>query len=85
MSESFKGAQKDSLISRLGIKPSILLYGRKSINYIENYTEGKVKLNRMEIPLESYESTIEWPRLETLDPHGVDYMLRVFRRERAIK
>jgi hypothetical protein len=36
----------------------------------------------MEMPLTSHGLQMEFPRMENLDPYGVDYMLRIFRVER---
>lgn len=78
MTESYKTAQVQSPLLSL-IPKSILLYGRKSIDYIYN-AEGQSQ--RMETDLKSQGIQIEFPRLEQVDPYGLDYMLRVFRVER---
>ena len=57
---------------------AVLLYGRKSISYVHSSDN---ETQRMEIPLQSFEHSIEFPGLEYMDPHGLDYMLRVFRVE----
>lgn len=75
--DSFKEAQKNSIINLICSK-SVLLYGLKSINYV-HYTNDQTK--RMEIPLQSFGHSIEFPSLEYMDPHGLEYMLRVFRIE----
>ena len=75
--KSYKKAEKNSIINLLCHK-EILLYGRKSINYVRG-SNGQI--NRMEIPMQSYGHSIEFPGLEYIDPHGLDYMLRVFRVE----
>ena len=77
MSESFKEAEKKSVILSL-VSKSVLLYGRKSINYVYG---PNGKSNRMEIPLHSHGTEMEFPRLENIDPFGLDYMLRIFRAE----
>ncbi|SHN50604.1 hypothetical protein [Desulfitobacterium chlororespirans] len=78
LSESMKKAEKESVFLSL-VSKSILLYGRKSINYIYEKS-GEPK--RMEIPLHSHSTEMEMPRIVNIDPFGVDYMLRVFRTER---
>ena len=78
MQESFKEAEKKSVFASLFSK-SVLLYGRKSINYVYG-PDGKS--NRMEIPLQSYGTQIEFPQYQTIDPFGLDYMLRIFRVEK---
>ncbi|MEM9803762.1 MAG: hypothetical protein AAF959_00655 [Cyanobacteria bacterium P01_D01_bin.56] len=77
MSEAVKNAQKESVFLSL-VSKSVLLYGRKSINYVYS-SDGEAR--RMEVPLKSYGTEMEFPRLETIDPFGLDYMLRIFRAE----
>lgn len=78
MSDSYKVAESQSFILNLFSK-TILLYGRKSINYMYNQ-DGQSQ--RMEIPLQSHGTSWEVPRMENIDPLGLDYMLRIFRNER---
>lgn len=75
---SMKEAEKRSVLFNLFSK-STLLYGRKSINYVRG-CGGPPR--RMEIPLTSHSVQFEIPRMENLDEHGLNYMLRVFRAER---
>lgn len=77
MAESFKEAEKQSVFLSL-VSKSVLLYGRKSINYVHG-PDGQSK--RIEIPLQEHSVEIELPRQERLDRFGLDYMLRVFRAE----
>jgi hypothetical protein len=81
MSEAMRSAEKRSVL--LSIFPkSVLLYGRKSIDYVYDLN-GEAR--RMEIPLKSFGTEIEFPRLENIDPFGLDYVLRIFRVEQMIK
>jgi hypothetical protein len=77
MAESFKAAKKKSVFWDL-VSHSVLLYGRKSVNYVYG-SEGQPQ--RMEIPLKSHEFTIEDSRMKYLDPIGLDFKLRIFRNE----
>ncbi|NTV51340.1 MAG: hypothetical protein HGA69_00690 [Desulfobulbaceae bacterium] len=77
MAESWKAAEAKSVFLNL-IPKSVLLYGRKSISYVYG-SDGQP--HRQEIPLHSHGSEMEFPRMQTLDPVGLDYMLRVFRNE----
>lgn len=77
MAESFKAAKEKSVLWNL-VSHSVLLYGRKSVNYVYG-PEGQPQ--RMEIPLKSHEFTIEDSRMKYLDPIGLDYVLRIFRNE----
>ena len=77
MEKVFKENQKDYFFHQLFTK-TILLYGRKSIFYSKYLNDEP---NRMEIPLQNISHSMEFPRLDTLDPHGLDYTLRIFRIE----
>lgn len=72
-----KEAEKHREILRFASK-STLFYGRKSINYIHS-DEGPPR--RMEMPMKSYSSQMEFPRMEHLGKHGLKYMLHIFRAE----
>jgi hypothetical protein len=78
MTESFKTAEARSPLLSI-IPKSVLLYGRKSVDYVYN-DDGQS--HRMETELKRHGTEIEYPRLEQIDPYGLDYMLRVFRMER---
>lgn len=77
MSESMKEAEKESVFFSL-ISKSVLLYGRTSIGYVDG-PDGES--NRMEIPLSSHGTEMEFARREIIDHVGLDYMLRIFRAE----
>ena len=75
---SMQEAEKHSVFFHL-VSKSTLLYGRKSINYVHGFGGSP---RRMEMPMKSYSREMEFPRMEHLDEHGLNYMLRVFRAER---
>lgn len=77
MAKSMKAAEKKSFFSSL-FATSTLLYGNKSINYI--YT-GTGQPHRMETPLSSHSISMEFPRMDDVDPYGLNYMVRVFQLE----
>jgi hypothetical protein len=77
MAESQKAAEAKSVFQNL-FSQSILLYGRKSINYVYDSDEQP---HRMEIPLQCHGIEMEFPRLDNIDSFGLDYTLRVFRNE----
>lgn len=81
LSESMKEGEKESFLSSLFTK-TILLYGSKSIHYMEG-SDGQT--NRMEIPLQSHSTEMEFPRLGNIDPFGLDYRLRTFRTEQIVE
>lgn len=77
VAQSLKEAQAESLILQL-VHRSVLLYGRKAIHHVFG-PDGEI--NRMEVELGRQGTEIEVPRMMTLDPEGLDFMLRVFRYE----
>jgi hypothetical protein len=78
MNKSMKDAEKKSVLLSF-VSKAILLYGRKSINYVYAHNGES---NRMEIPLKNFSKTMELPRIDRIDHFGLDYMLRIFRAER---
>jgi hypothetical protein len=78
IAESRKAAKAQSVFLNV-VSKSVLLYGRKSISYV-NGSDGQP--HRIEIPLQGDGTEMEFPRMEHLEPFGLDYMLRVFRSER---
>lgn len=81
MTESMKKAEAQSVFLNL-VPKKVLLYGRKSINYVYS---SNGHFHRMEMPLQGHEIEIESPRMALLDPLGLDYILRVFRNERIVE
>lgn len=77
MNDAMKKAQASSIISILGIKSSVLLYGTKSISYIHHGGER----SRREIPLQTMSHSIEFPSLHNIDALGLEHQLRFFRLE----
>lgn len=59
---------------------SVLLYGRKSINYMYRGDHR----TRQETPLHTISHSIEFPSMSHLDPHSLDEILLVFRLEGCI-
>lgn len=78
MREAFKEAEKESVLLHL-VKRSVILYGNKSVTYVQGPEEGR---RPVEMELKSHSTEFEIPRMEIVDPIGLDYMLRVFRVER---
>jgi hypothetical protein len=77
MAESFKTAMAQSAFLNLFPK-SILLYGRKSIDYVY---DNNGPPHRIETDLKGHGTEIEHPRMEDIDPYGLEFMLWVFRNE----
>lgn len=78
MQTAAKEAQEQSVLLKM-VKHSILLYGRQSLSYVTDHSGEK---RPVEIQMQSHHFGFEMPRQETIDPIGVDEMLRVFRSER---
>ena len=78
MTESFRAAEAQSPLLSV-ISKSVLLYGRKSIDYIYD-ADGQS--HRTEMDLKSHGTEIEYPHMWLIDPYGLDYMVRVFKAER---
>lgn len=78
MSATMKQAEAKSVFASIFAK-SILLYGKKSINYM--YVRADEPPNRMEIPLQNHLVEIDFPQSEIIDPIGLVYMWRTYRLE----
>ena len=83
MQDSYKGARKDSLLTQLMGKPSVILYGNSSINYIYP-GRGDDRL-RQETPMHSISTSVEFPSLDYLEHHRLEYFLRVSKATRIGK
>ncbi|WP_207167724.1 hypothetical protein [Pseudomonas protegens] len=81
MRNAHKEAENNSVFLNL-VSRSVLLYGNRSVNFID---DGQDKLRPVEIELHSHGVSFEMPRMEVVDPVGLDYTLRVFRNERMKK
>jgi hypothetical protein len=77
MQEAMDAAQKASVLLSL-VKRSVLLYGRRSVTYI---TDRDGSRRPVEMELKSFGGSFEWPRLESIDPVGLEFMLRVLKAE----
>jgi hypothetical protein len=70
-----KKAEKKSVLLTLA-RRSTLLYGKRSITYVTD-PSGETRAVRMD--LKQISTSVELPRMQILDPVGLDYMLRIFR------
>jgi hypothetical protein len=77
VSESFKAAQAKSVFLNL-VSKSVVLHGTSSIQYVYGQ-DGSPK--RMDMEFHRLGTEMEIPRLEQIDPFGLEYMLRIFRAE----
>ncbi|NYF33677.1 hypothetical protein [Sphingopyxis sp. JAI108] len=75
MRQAYKASEKSSILASLATR-QVLLYGARSISYFKGMGG---KQQRSETKMHSFTHSIESPRLDTLEPFDLDYMLRVFR------
>lgn len=78
MAEAWRKARKKSIFA-LVVTESLMLYGNRSINWVTDPTEEP---RRIETPLASISHSFEIPRIDTVDPLGLQLMLLSFRQER---
>lgn len=78
MRDAHKQAQSQSVLLNL-VKRSVLLYGNRSLSFIKDDNDA---LRPVEMDLKPYGVSFEMPRMEIIDPVGLDFTLRVFRNER---
>lgn len=58
------------------VHKSVLLHGNSSVTFVEGVNGER---RPMHMKMHSYSTTAEWPRMETVDPVGLDIVLRKFR------
>jgi hypothetical protein len=83
MSNAMLESKEDSLMSLIATEFTIL-YGNKSVLYHPELGDNPKDI-RQEMNFQKFEHTIEYPSLDFIDPHGLDYMLRVFKNEQFVK
>ena len=81
MRDAHKQAQSQSVLLSL-VKKSVLLYGNRSLSFVR---DDQGALRPVEMDLQSHGVSFEMPRMEIVDPVGLDLSLRVFRRERMVQ
>ncbi len=79
MSKVMQESKKDSVILSL-VSEFTVLYGRRSVSYYPELDNSNNDI-RQEMTFQKFEHSIEYPSLDFIDPHGLDYMLRIFRNE----
>ncbi|PWR00604.1 hypothetical protein [Leucothrix pacifica] len=80
MSEMHDGVREESAFLSM-IKESVLLYGTNSIHYM--YHSGEK--HRQESQMQKVSTKFEFPSLELIDPHGLNFQIRRFRLEGCTK
>ncbi len=76
MSKVMQESKKDSVILSL-VSEFTVLYGRRSVSYYPELDNSNNDI-RQEMTFQKFEHSIEYPSLDFIDPHGLDYMLRIF-------
>ncbi len=76
--EIYKQARNQSVFLSL-VKSSVMLYGNRVLTFVR---DGRESLKPMEMDLKTISVLQEMPRMQIVDPIGLDYLLRVFRSER---
>lgn len=78
MEAAMKEGEKESILAHIATKV-ILLHGNRSITYVDD-PDGQTR--RLVNDMQSYSHFVEAARMITVDPFGLDLMLRQFRGER---
>ena len=60
------------------VRRSVLLHGSGSVTLVEDGAGGR---RPMSMQMHLHEYSVEWPRMEVVDPVGRDLMIRTFRAE----
>jgi hypothetical protein len=78
MSEAMRAARKKSILASLATE-SIVLYGASAVSWFKDHTDER---RRIETPMASIGHSIEIPRVDIVDPIGLQIMRLQFRAER---
>jgi hypothetical protein len=78
LARAYDAAQKNSILVQL-MHRSVLLYGNRLVSYVQD-PDGVPR--RVEANLGSFGASFEMPRMEIVDPVGLQFMLLTFRGER---
>jgi hypothetical protein len=79
VSKTMRETAKDNFMSLI-VTEFTILYGRRFVLYFPELSDNPKDI-RQETTIQNFEHSIEYPSLDSIDPHGLDYMLRVFRTE----
>lgn len=61
------------------VRRSVLLHGSGSVTFVDDGAGGRRPISMQMHP---HEYSVEWPRMEVVDPVGRDFMIRTFRAEK---
>lgn len=77
MSEAMRKARRKSIFAQIATE-SVILYGKRAVSWVENAGDGP---RRMETQMGSISTSFEMPRVDVVDPIGLQLMLLSFRAE----
>lgn len=74
----FRQARERSILASVMHNVTVL-YGHKTVDYVDT---GDGELKRIESHMQSHGTTWEWPRLDTVDPTGLQFRTYLLRTDR---
>ena len=77
MAEAWQAARKKSIFAQIATE-SLILYGTRAVSWFRDHTDEH---RRIETPMGSISHSFEMPRVEIVDPMGLQMMLLQFRGE----
>lgn len=77
MAEAWRAARKKSIFAQIATE-SLILYGTRAVSWFKDFTDEQ---RRIETTMKSISHSIEMPRVEIVDPTGLQMMLLHFRGE----
>jgi len=80
MRDAHRKAHSQSVLFDL-VKQFVLLYGNRSLSFFKN---EKNELQPVEMDMKPFGVSFEMPRMESIDPVGLDFTLRIFQTERMV-
>jgi hypothetical protein len=78
MNAAYKAAERRSILSMIATR-RVLLYGNRSIDH---FVGPNNEMRRTEMELKSISASFELPRVEIVDPMGLQFQLSTYRSER---
>lgn len=77
MAEAWRAARKKSMLAQIATE-SLILYGTRAVSWFKDHTDEQ---RRIETPMGRISHSFEMPRVEIVDPIGLQLMLLHFRGE----
>ena len=77
MAEAWRAARKKSIFAQIASE-SLILYGTRAVSWFKDHADER---QRIETPMKSFSHSFEMPRVDIVDPVGLEIMLLNFRRE----